>query len=537
MTHFGRSPSQGATGRMANVPSVWLPCCHYIFQEKILVVVDLSQKFQNEVCEEYSSVNYRVLRISQEKDTLTNKLKIANTQDRPLSLVEKRLQIVSAAEYQAQKLWFKKVNPYFLHSAEEQVAATIAAEASRSGVGPSIPAAEPKAGGEEVEEEEDSEDARLLKTSSDEEEENTGEPIEAAQVESTSDESSSDEEMSGPKRRRVVLLPRQLRAAPKEADTLIIHPEDDDVQTLGEIPKDFNAEGLKETEKKVEDAKNFDMPSTSAGISFKTFQSVKMGFESARLLVVLDAARNALRSHRASAIEFFGDLSSLSDLEKAKIWSLRAVAWVVHNHYLVVEMNEELKFKLKDVELRANIVGLKREAAEEEATAAKAEADRLQRNADIVLQDLEQHIFPLMDQGGEEAAKTQAELKAAQKLLEFRVYTQEQNEEGFENGFKVARRLAFHVDPAINWELAEAWSMDPQDVHMNEASPAETIFLAHQAKAEAREQEEAERLEREEAKKRESERTLTQPVSSFADAEASRSPSIAAQPDHVNAEA
>lgn len=64
-------------------------------------------------------------------------------------------------------------------------------------------------------------------------------------------------------------------------------------------------------------------------------------------------------------------------------------------------MNEELKFKLKDVELRANIAGLKTEAAEEEATTTKAEANRLQRNADIVLQDLEQHIFPLIDQGTE----------------------------------------------------------------------------------------------------------------------------------------
>lgn len=114
----------------------------------------------------------------------------------------------------------------------------------------------------------------------------------------------------------------------KEADALIVHPEDDDVQTLGEEPKEFNAEGPKETENKIQDAKNFDMPLTSVGNSFKTFQFVETGFESAPLLVVPDPARNALQSHRASAIEFFGDLSGLSDLEKANIWSLRAVAGV-----------------------------------------------------------------------------------------------------------------------------------------------------------------------------------------------------------------
>lgn len=111
------------------------------------------------MCEENSDINYKVLGISQERNPLTNKPKITNPLDRPLSLAEKRLQIISVAEYQAQKPWFEKVDPYFLHSAEEQ-----AAEASRSGVGPSIPAAKLRAKGEKVEEEEeeDFEDADRL---------------------------------------------------------------------------------------------------------------------------------------------------------------------------------------------------------------------------------------------------------------------------------------------------------------------------------------------------------------------------------------
>ncbi|XP_021741328.1 tropomyosin-like [Chenopodium quinoa] len=76
-------------------------------------------------------------------------------------------------------------------------------------------------------------------------------------------------------------------------------------------------------------------------------------------------------------------------------------------------------------------------------------------------QDELKHAQDQLKTQGKGAAKTQAELEAAQKLLEVRVYTQEQYEQGFKNGFKVARRLAFHDDPAINWDLAEAWSMDP----------------------------------------------------------------------------
>lgn len=46
MELFGQSHMPRAIGRMANKPTIWLPCCHYIFQEKILVVVGLNRRYQ-----------------------------------------------------------------------------------------------------------------------------------------------------------------------------------------------------------------------------------------------------------------------------------------------------------------------------------------------------------------------------------------------------------------------------------------------------------------------------------------------------------
>ncbi|XP_021745472.1 uncharacterized protein LOC110711402 [Chenopodium quinoa] len=87
------------------------------------------------------------------------------------------------------------------------------------------------------------------------------------------------------------------------------------------------------------------------------------------------------------------------------------------------------------------------------------------------------------------SSKASSDLTAAEELLKTRIYTEAEYAEGYENGWKVARRLAFHLEPKINWDQAEAWSMDPADAHMYEASPAEVAFLAGQAENEEREKE------------------------------------------------
>uniref|UniRef100_A0A803L771 Uncharacterized protein n=1 Tax=Chenopodium quinoa TaxID=63459 RepID=A0A803L771_CHEQI len=98
---------------------------------------------------------------------------IAESSDQPLSLCKTKLQIVSAAEYKAQKVWWKKCDPFFLLSPAQQVVVAAAAvrstrvvEASRSGAEPSTSAADPQVEEEQAEEEDEAtEDERLLKTS------------------------------------------------------------------------------------------------------------------------------------------------------------------------------------------------------------------------------------------------------------------------------------------------------------------------------------------------------------------------------------
>ena len=97
--------------------------------------------------------------------------------------------------------------------------------------------------------------------------------------------------------------------------------EDDDVPIL-----DGRTEDFKEAEDRVEEPKNFEVPSTSTETSFRTFQSSDMWFKSPLLTTVPDAIRNTMVSHQTLAMEFFGDLCGLSELEKAKVWSLRAAA-------------------------------------------------------------------------------------------------------------------------------------------------------------------------------------------------------------------
>uniref|UniRef100_A0A803LZA3 Uncharacterized protein n=1 Tax=Chenopodium quinoa TaxID=63459 RepID=A0A803LZA3_CHEQI len=100
-------------------------------------------------------------------------LDITESSDRPPSLRKTKLQIVSAAEYEAQKVWWKKHDPFFLLSPAEQdvvVAATVrearVTEASRSGAEPSTSIANPQAEEEKAEEEDGAtKDECLLKTS------------------------------------------------------------------------------------------------------------------------------------------------------------------------------------------------------------------------------------------------------------------------------------------------------------------------------------------------------------------------------------
>uniref|UniRef100_A0A803MFL8 Uncharacterized protein n=1 Tax=Chenopodium quinoa TaxID=63459 RepID=A0A803MFL8_CHEQI len=118
-------------------------------------------------------------------------------------------------------------------------------------------------------------------------------------------------------------------------------------------------------------------------------------------------------------------------------------------------------------------------AEDYEARTARAAKESQKKDSDLQteMQKLKDELKALKTA----FVKDKAKLEEAQELLKVRVYTEEQYAEGFENGYKTARRYAFHVDPNINWDVAEAWSMDPEDGHVDEASPGEIAFLDRQA--------------------------------------------------------
>ncbi|XP_021729777.1 uncharacterized protein LOC110696732 [Chenopodium quinoa] len=189
----------------------------------------------------------------------------------------------------------------------------------------------------------------------------------------------------------------------------------------------------------------------------------------------------------------------------------------------------EAKAKKRQSELEAKILRYRNELEAHNVELYEAKLNLEAKDAELFqAKDELNDVRSQLKAGNKGAAKTQADLEAARKLLEVKIYTQDEYDEGFDNDFQKARRFAFHANPTINWDEAEEWSMDPNDSHLHMAHPTETAFLARQVEAKARAEKEAEEREREEAKKREFEMTLTQPASCSASAEASKSPSTTA---------
>uniref|UniRef100_A0A803LIM3 Sm domain-containing protein n=1 Tax=Chenopodium quinoa TaxID=63459 RepID=A0A803LIM3_CHEQI len=139
----------------------------------------------------------------------------------------------------------------------------------------------------------------------------------------------------------------------------------------------------------------------------------------------------------------------------------------------------KLEVAKEDADARQLLVS----AHEEQLAQAREEAEKNQND----LLDANQKLKDdLIAQSTElEAQKT--ELQNAQELLKTRVYTEAEYAEGFENGWKTARRLALYAAPDLNWDQVEAWSMDPDNPRIKEASQAEIDFLVRQAEAEAKE--------------------------------------------------
>ncbi|XP_021729740.1 uncharacterized protein LOC110696692 [Chenopodium quinoa] len=167
----------------------------------------------------------------------------------------------------------------------------------------------------------------------------------------------------------------------RQVDAFITNIGNNNVLLLEVRPENF-----KDADERVDKPRKVDMPTSSAANSFKTFRSDEMGFESAPLVIVHDAVRDNLMESRNSAVEFFGDLSGLSELEKARIWSTRATAGAfeaflkvsdpvaenfkllmqaVQNHVITAGLNEELKKKAETTKHRVHLAELEKKRAED----------------------------------------------------------------------------------------------------------------------------------------------------------------------------
>ena len=155
----------------------------------------------------------------------------------------------------------------------------------------------------------------------------------------------------------------------------------------------------------------------------------------------------------------------------------------------------------KDVQLSeaaaaAEAQRAKFQEAEDQLLIQKVEVAQAQTKAFQIQQELNElkgsssKVADELKKSKEDLEETQKKLADAEALLKVRVYTQEEYEMGFRNGFRVCRRVCLHAEPKLDWSKCAEWVQNPEDPHMKYATPVEAEIL----KAEEAE-EEAERME------------------------------------------
>lgn len=122
--------------------------------------------------------------------------------------------------------------------------------------------------------------------------------------------------------------------------------------------------------------------------------------------------------------------------------------------------------------------------------------------------------------------ETKKKLADAEALFKVRIYSQEEYDMGFRNGFRMCRRVCLHAEPKLEWSKCAEWIQDPEDPHMKYPTPIEAEIL------EAEEvEEEAERKEMEAERREREAQQSAKPASSAAGAEVNEGPSTTDQSD------
>ncbi|XP_021734130.1 tropomyosin-like [Chenopodium quinoa] len=162
----------------------------------------------------------------------------------------------------------------------------------------------------------------------------------------------------------------------------------------------------------TEPEKADEVPSTSFS-SFKSFQSVDMGFSAKKCSIPAGVRAEIWGKHKRSAEAYFGGCSDLSEMEQVREWSVRATAGiaepgpsvpnpardnqkllmqVVYNHTMTCEMIDTLQEKVDISETEAKLAQLKQEKAEHRAQVVID-------SFDTFYAEMERDILPQIDEG------------------------------------------------------------------------------------------------------------------------------------------
>ncbi|XP_021737335.1 uncharacterized protein LOC110703866 [Chenopodium quinoa] len=156
---------------------------------------------------------------------------------------------------------------------------------------------------------------------------------------------------------------------------------------------------------------------------------------------------------------------------------------------------------------------------EEQLSQARDKAEQTEQR----LADAEAQLKEQRESSQKALDEVQKKLADAEAQLALRIYTQAEYSTAYLNGYGVARRLALHAAPDLDWYQCEIWAEDPKNPHMQQASQAEVDLLARLL---------AEDAAAKEAEMKEAEvQAPVQPASSAAEVDAALDSNLAGRPD------
>ncbi|XP_021774236.1 uncharacterized protein LOC110738169 [Chenopodium quinoa] len=153
----------------------------------------------------------------------------------------------------------------------------------------------------------------------------------------------------------------------------------------------------------------------------------------------------------------------------------------------VLAREELFRQRVKILE-RQRITSLETQLNDREAELSQARDKAKQTEQQ--LSDAEGKLKEQQESSQKTLEEVQKKLADAEAQLAVKIYSREEYSTAYRNEYRVARRLALHAAPDLDWYQCEIWAEDPEDPHMEYASQAE-VDLENRLQAEDSEVEEA----------------------------------------------